>query len=222
MNTNNARKERKSRLLPLKKFFGAVANFSLPFENKRQRKTIGLRPFLLGAVLRLRSLVALPVSTANFVAVRWSSLSRLARRCTEYTSLAHAARLLCAAARHRLSARPSSRDPLGVQNFQILHSLHNQASVRALESGCGLKNDAKISEVVQLEKKISEWLGEGTKLIRNEAGDSVFLSKDGMKCVRFDFNYPNPHNSPHAHVEIKVDGKWIKSGQIYPINVQPN
>ena len=87
-----------------------VAKFSLPFESKRQ-KTIGLRPFLLGAVLRLRSSVALPVSTATFVAVRWSPLSRLACRCTEHTSLAHAAQLPCAAERHRLAACPSSRDP---------------------------------------------------------------------------------------------------------------
>lgn len=91
-----------------------------------------------------------------------------------------------------------------------------------LESGSGLENSAKFSEVVQLEKRISEWLGEEAKLIRNEAGDPVFISKDGLRCVRFDFNYPYPHNQPHAHVEVKVDGKWIKSGQIYPIDVSHN
>ncbi len=78
------------------------------------------------------------------------------------------------------------------------------------------------SEILTLEKQISSWLGEGAKFIRNEAGDSVFLSKDGMRCVRFDFNNTKPHNNLHAHVEIKVDGKWVKSGQIYPIDVPHN
>lgn len=91
-----------------------------------------------------------------------------------------------------------------------------------LESAAGLESGAKIAEIVQLEKRISEWLGEGTKFIRNEAGDSVFLSKDGLRCVRFDFNKTKPHNNPHAHVEIKVDDKWVKSGQIYPIDVPHN
>ncbi|HEY5235288.1 MAG TPA: hypothetical protein VIJ14_03845, partial [Rhabdochlamydiaceae bacterium] len=77
-------------------------------------------------------------------------------------------------------------------------------------------------EVIQLEKQVSGWLGEGAKFIRNEAGDPVFLSKDGLKCVRFDFNRTTPHNSPHAHIEVKVDGKWVKSGQIYPTDVPHN
>lgn len=81
---------------------------------------------------------------------------------------------------------------------------------------------ARIAEIVQLEKQISSWLGEGTRFIRNEAGDSVFISKDGLRCVRFDFNRPKPHNNPHAHVEIKVDGKWIKSGEIYPTDIPHN
>ncbi len=91
-----------------------------------------------------------------------------------------------------------------------------------LESVSGLENGAKIAEIVKLEKQISNWLGEGAKFIKNEAGDSVFISKDGLRCVRFDFNSTKPHNNPHAHVEIKVDGKWVKSGQIYPTDVPHN
>ena len=37
------------------------------------------------------------------------------------------------------------------------------------------------NEILKLEKQISGWLGEGAKFIRNEAGDSVFLSKDGLR-----------------------------------------
>ena len=74
----------------------------------------------------------------------------------------------------------------------------------------------------QLEKQISDWLGEGTQLMRNKAGDPVFLSQDGLRCVRFDFNKTKPHNNLHIHVEVKIDGKWVKSGQIYPTDVPHN
>jgi hypothetical protein len=71
--------------------------------------------------------------------------------------------------------------------------------------------------------QISEWLGEGTRLIRNEAGDSVFLSKDGLRRLRFDFNRPYPHNNPHTHVEYKIGVNWEDyAGQIYPIDVPHN
>ncbi|HEX2582686.1 MAG TPA: tetratricopeptide repeat protein, partial [Chlamydiales bacterium] len=91
-----------------------------------------------------------------------------------------------------------------------------------LKSAVRLESSGKIAEIVPLEKQISKWLGEEAKYIRNEAGDPIFLSKDGTRCVRFDFNKTTPHNNPHAHVEIKVDGKWIKSGQIYPTDVPHN
>ncbi|MBM3201872.1 MAG: hypothetical protein FJZ56_05635 [Chlamydiae bacterium] len=79
-----------------------------------------------------------------------------------------------------------------------------------------------MAEIVRLESRISEWLGEGARLIRNEAGDPIFLSKDGFRRVRFDFNRPTPHNSPHSHIEYKLNGVWEDSGQIYPIDVPHN
>jgi len=75
------------------------------------------------------------------------------------------------------------------------------------------------SHIMQLEAQISEWLGEGTKLIRNKADDPIFLSKDGLKRVRFDFKNTDPHQNVHAHLDIKVNGEWEKSGQIYPVDV---
>ncbi len=78
------------------------------------------------------------------------------------------------------------------------------------------------SHIIYLEKQISELLGEGVRAIKNEVGDPIFLSKDGLRCVRFDFNKTVPHNNVHAHVELKVNGKWIKSGPIYPIDVPHN
>lgn len=88
------------------------------------------------------------------------------------------------------------------------------------------KGEGSISvEVVQLEKKLSEWLGEGTKLLRNEAGDPILLSKDGLRKVRFDFKNPEPHEFPHMHLEQKINNKWEdvvgSEGipQIYPKDV---
>jgi len=68
---------------------------------------------------------------------------------------------------------------------------------------------------------MSEWLGRGAKIVKNEAGDPVFLSKDMTRRVRFDFKNPYPHQNPHAHVEELIGGKWIKSGPIYPTDVLP-
>ena len=91
-----------------------------------------------------------------------------------------------------------------------------------LESVNEVKNAAKIGQIVELEKQVSTWLGERTRFIHNEAGDSVFLSKDGVRRVRFDINNPTPHQNPHAHVEVKINDKWVKSGPIYPNDVPHN
>jgi hypothetical protein len=56
-------------------------------------------------------------------------------------------------------------------------------------------------------------------MIKNKAGDSVFLSKDGTRKVRFDLKHPAPHSNSHGHVEEFIKGKWNKSGPIYPIDV---
>jgi len=76
-------------------------------------------------------------------------------------------------------------------------------------------------KIVEIEKQISKWLGSGSRFIKNKAGDSIFISKEGTKRVRFDFNNPTPHTNPHAHIEIKIDNKWHKSGPIYPVDVPP-
>jgi len=120
-------------------------------------------------------------------------------------------------------AKAVSRGSRGAQELStISRSLRTAERTFLMESVSSLESGAQIAEVIQLESRISRWLGEGARFIRNEAGDTVFLSKDGLKCVRFDFNRTKPHNNPHAHVEVKVDGKWVKSGQIYPIDVPHN
>ena len=69
---------------------------------------------------------------------------------------------------------------------------------------------------------IAGWLGKDAKVISNKAGDKVFLSKEGTKRLRFDIKNPHPHKSPHGHVEISKNGKWKKSGPIYPKDVPKN
>jgi hypothetical protein len=68
---------------------------------------------------------------------------------------------------------------------------------------------------------IENFLGPEARVITNSAGDKVFMSKDGLRRVRFDINRPAPHKSPHAHIENLVNGKWQKSGPIYPRDVFP-
>ena len=53
-------------------------------------------------------------------------------------------------------------------------------------------------------------------------GEPVAMSVDGTKRVRFDLNNTAPHKNPHGHVEQLVNGKWIKSGPIYPTDVPHN
>lgn len=71
----------------------------------------------------------------------------------------------------------------------------------------------------KLETDISQWLGERTKLIRNHAGDPIFLSSDGLRKVRFDFMRPYPHENPHLHFEELIDDKWQEIIKIYPNDV---
>ena len=91
-----------------------------------------------------------------------------------------------------------------------------------LETISSLEGTSRIAEVVQLEKQVSRWLGDGTKSIRNAAGDPIFISKDGLRKVRFDFNRPFPHENPHLHFEQLVDGEWKEISRVYPSDVPHN
>jgi tetratricopeptide (TPR) repeat protein len=102
----------------------------------------------------------------------------------------------------------------------IFKDLQRAEKTLLIERAAEIGSAAKIAEVVNLEKRISSWLGEETKLMHNKAGDPIFLSRDGARRVRFDFN--NPHGDrPHFHIEHKVGGKWKDASsqhRIYPIN----
>ncbi|MDN3507836.1 MAG: hypothetical protein P0S94_02820, partial [Simkaniaceae bacterium] len=78
-----------------------------------------------------------------------------------------------------------------------------------------LKSAGKLEKITKLEKEISSWLGKESKCIYNKAGDPVFLSKDGLRKVRFDFKRPNPHQSPHMHLERLEKGHWKEIKRVY-------
>ena len=117
-------------------------------------------------------------------------------------------------------AKATAKGLKGAQELSTVYrGLKTAEQTFLLESAAGLESSAKIAEVVHLEKQLSGWLGEGTQFIRNKAGDPVFLSKDGLRKVRFDFNKPAPHESPHLHLEHLVDGEWQEISRVYPIDV---
>jgi hypothetical protein len=108
----------------------------------------------------------------------------------------------------------------GLKGSQRLNGIYKELKTaeRVLEP-TSISNVAKHAEVIQLEKRISEWLGDSVRFARNHAGDPVFLSKDGLRKVRFDFNKPFPHESPHLHLEELVNGEWKEISRVYPFDV---
>jgi len=86
----------------------------------------------------------------------------------------------------------------------------------------GAGKAAQVNKIENLANDMKSWLGDGAKLIKNKSGDTVIISKDGARRIRFDINNPSPHNSPHGHIEELVNGKWVKSGPIYPVDVPHN
>ncbi len=68
-----------------------------------------------------------------------------------------------------------------------------------------LKNE-KIDKIFN---DVKDWLGEGATKQYNKAGDPYFMSENGLKKVRWDWNRTNPHDFKHLHFEIYQNGKWI-------------
>ncbi len=120
-------------------------------------------------------------------------------------------------------ARAASGFKYGVKYCQKTYNIGK----RVLKTQSVAKGGVKLGKqnpghkISQLEGKLSEWLGNETKMIKNKAGDSVFLSKDMERRVRFDLLRPNPHNNPHMHIEELIKGEW-KGSRIYPTDVPHN
>ena len=65
-------------------------------------------------------------------------------------------------------------------------------------------NATRMSTTVQQAK---QWLGKDYKAITNKVGDQVFISKDGLRKMRFDIKNSSG-DAPHIHLEILRNGKW--------------
>lgn len=97
------------------------------------------------------------------------------------------------------------------QEFSTFQSIWSPAKTKSYFQN-------KSNRIQELERRVSEWLGQGVRVIKNENNDMILLSRDGTKKVRFDLIKPDPHNSPHMHVEELIQGRW-KGSRIYPNNV---
>jgi hypothetical protein len=99
------------------------------------------------------------------------------------------------------------------------------------EIGAAIKTGTKLFRLYRfyrewklskLAKDMMEWVGEGAIPRLNKAGDLVIVSENGARRIRFDINNPAPHNNIHTHIDEKINGKWIESGQLYPKGVPNN
>jgi len=73
-------------------------------------------------------------------------------------------------------------------------------------------------------REIRGWVGDGGQTFKNQNGDTIIMSADGTRKVRFDINNPHPHENPHMHFEhLNNKGNWVpvdpSNPQIYPFNV---
>lgn len=76
------------------------------------------------------------------------------------------------------------------------------------------------SDAAQL---ILKHVGDDAVGFLNEAGDLILQSKNGLREVRFDFNNPAPHKSPHVHVieykTVKNNKAVTRNDRVYPRDV---
>jgi hypothetical protein len=115
----------------------------------------------------------------------------------------------------RLVKRPVTAAEAEFESFRALGRGHPEEFLRG-------EAPYKVSPAVKaVGDDVTRFLGKDARVITNPAGDTIFLSKDGLRRVRFDINNPSPHLNPHSHVEINVNGKWVKSGPLYPSDVTP-
>jgi len=116
-------------------------------------------------------------------------------------------------------------DPWGLARTTVdcaIEQAIRQRNYKELEALLEIANPKQaelIRRILEAARQAQSWLGKDYKVITNKAGDKIFISRDGTRRIRFDINNPSPHKNPHSHVEQLVNGKWVKSGPIYPRDV---
>ena len=92
----------------------------------------------------------------------------------------------------------------------------NALIVPSWAPGPGIIKSPNPNKIDNLAIEIMDWLGNGSRIITNKNGDKVFLSNDELRKIRFDILKYFPHDYPHSHVEVFLNGAWWKSGPIFP------
>jgi len=94
------------------------------------------------------------------------------------------------------------------------------ALTMAVPARSPIKARASRVRVNRAVKAVKEFVGEDASAFRNEAGDLVVESKDGLRQFRIDSKRPDPHSDPHAHVirfkNAKNKKKIIENIRIFP------
>jgi len=67
---------------------------------------------------------------------------------------------------------------------------------------------ASSGAVLRAGEAAKRWLGKNYRVTTNRAGDKIFMSKDGLRKLRFDI-LDSHGDLPHAHLEIFKNGKWV-------------
>ena len=80
---------------------------------------------------------------------------------------------------------------------------------------------AAVGNVDNAARNARSWLGKGYKPITNKAGDNIFMSKDGLRKMRFDIKN-TLGDKPHIHLEQKVNGKWKDATNVHRIYPKDN
>eukprot|EP01132_Coremiostelium_polycephalum_P003902 gene3902-4871_t len=78
-----------------------------------------------------------------------------------------------------------------------------QQPIFTKEYGSGKINEGLAKEKIKvIREDAKNWLGEDYSFITNKSGDDIFMSKDGLRKIRFDIK--NPHgDAPHIHLEMQ-------------------
>ena len=172
---------------------------------------------VVGTVQLAGGLITHPVTTVNTVA---SDLSMRAQ--TMYEVVRHPIQAREAITDAIMTVGPNAAmETLGDAGGQVI-AVKGMSEVVGLTRSTIATRFASSGKVPAAVAAIQEWLGPGWRRISSVHGEPIFISADGLKKIRVDFKHTSPHNHPHLHVEECINGKWVKSGPIYPTDVPHN
>ena len=158
-----------------------------------------------------------PVNTVNAVA---SDLSMRAQ--TMYQVVRHPIQAKEAITDAIMELGPNAAmETLGNAGGQVI-AVKGMSELAGLTRSAIATRLAAPGKIASTAGAIEEWLGPGWSRIWSRNGEPIFISADGLRKIRVDFKHPYPHNHPHLHVEECINGKWVKSGPVYPSDVPHN